>query len=130
MQPLLLAVLAASDERTHDEIVTGFNECARIHGEDATLSPRTFRRWLTGDVQTQPRPTQRRVARIYWGFPMDQLLAPAPLEVFGAGGAGPAGSPAPTAPAVQPDRPEPDSPEEADDGSLHPPDSIERRISM
>jgi hypothetical protein len=83
-RPLLLALLVARDERTHEEIVKGYNDCASAHGEDAALSPRTFRRWLTGDVQTQPRPAQRRVARIYWGFAMEHLLAPAPPEILHA----------------------------------------------
>jgi len=89
-RPVLLALLVDVDERTHDEIIEGFNECARAHDEDATLSPRTFRRWLSGDVQTRPRPTQRRVAKIYWGFPMSQLLEPAPLELLAPGGDHPA----------------------------------------
>jgi DNA-binding transcriptional regulator YiaG/tetratricopeptide (TPR) repeat protein len=80
-RPLLLAVLVARDEHTHEEIVQGYNDCARAHDEDAALSPRTFRRWLRGDVQTQPRPAQRRVARLYWGYPMSQLLEPAPSDL-------------------------------------------------
>jgi len=74
----LLALLVAEDERTHQEIIAGYEACARAHGEDATLSARTFRRWLSGEVQTQPRPAQRRVARQYWGYPMHELLGPAP----------------------------------------------------
>ena len=38
-RPMLLAMLVAQDERTQDEIIAGFNECARMHREDATLSP-------------------------------------------------------------------------------------------
>jgi tetratricopeptide (TPR) repeat protein len=74
----LLALLVTNDERTHEEIIAGYEACARAHDEDATLSPRTFRRWLSGEVQTQPRPAQRRVARHYWGHSMHELLAPAP----------------------------------------------------
>jgi tetratricopeptide (TPR) repeat protein len=77
-RPTLLASLIARDERTQEEVVAGFEQCARDHGEDASLSLRTLRRWMLGDVRTQPRPTQRRVARIYWGHSMDELLAPAP----------------------------------------------------
>jgi tetratricopeptide (TPR) repeat protein len=35
---------------------------------------------MAGDVQTAPRPAQRRVARKYWGYPMPTLLSPAPTE--------------------------------------------------
>lgn len=74
----LLAMLVAQSERTHDEIVDGFLRCARENDEDATLSARTLHRWMSGDVQTAPRPTQRRVARLYWGHPMADLLSPVP----------------------------------------------------
>jgi hypothetical protein len=74
-QTTLLAVLVSDSELTQDEIVEGFVRCAREHSEDAALSLRTLRRWMVGDVQTQPRPAQRRVARRYWGFAMHELLA-------------------------------------------------------
>jgi hypothetical protein len=77
----LLAVLIGRDERTHNEIVEKFERCARDNDEDATLSVRTLRRWIAGDVRTEPRPSQRRVARQFWGFPMSQLLAPTPREL-------------------------------------------------
>jgi hypothetical protein len=71
----LLAVLVDRDERTHAEIVDRYERCARENGEDATLSVRTLRRWLAGDVRTAPRPSQRRVAKLFWGFSMSDLLA-------------------------------------------------------
>lgn len=74
--PTLLATLIERDERTHDEIVARFEQCSRDHGEDATLSVRTLRRWIAGEVRTAPRPSQRRVARLFWGYPMADLLAP------------------------------------------------------
>lgn len=74
----LLAVLIDRDECTHAEVVTRFERCARDNSEDATLSVRTLRRWITGDVRTTPRPSQRRVARLLWGYSMSELLAPAP----------------------------------------------------
>jgi hypothetical protein len=77
----LLAVLIGRDECTHDEVVKRFQECARSNAEDATLSVRTLRRWIAGDVQTQPRPSQRRVARMLWGHSMSELLAP-PAEAL------------------------------------------------
>lgn len=77
----LLAVLVGRDERTHAGIVQRFEKCARDNDEDATLSVRTLRRWLKGDVATEPRPSQRRVARLLWGYPMAELLAPAPPEI-------------------------------------------------
>jgi hypothetical protein len=80
----LLAVLINRDEHTHDEIVAQFERYARDNGEDATLSVRTLRRWIAGDVRTLPRPPQRRVARMLWGFPMSQLIAPAPAEAIRA----------------------------------------------
>ena len=80
-RPTLLAVLIGRDEQTHEEVVAGFERCARDLDEDATLSVRTLRRWITGDVRTAPRPSQRRVARRFWGFPMSALLAPAPVNI-------------------------------------------------
>lgn len=78
----LLAVLIGRDDRTLSEVIAQFERCARDNGEDATLSVRTLRRWLSGDVRTEPRPSQRRVARSMWGFPMSDLLAPAPPEML------------------------------------------------
>lgn len=74
----LLALLVAQSERTYDEIVEGFFRCARENREDATLTARTLQRWMSGDVQTVPRPAQRRVARLYWGYPMAELLSLVP----------------------------------------------------
>jgi hypothetical protein len=74
--PTLLATLIEQSERTQEEECTEFERCARDNNETATLSLRTLRRWMSGDVQTWPRPAQCRVARIYWGRPMEQLLAP------------------------------------------------------
>jgi tetratricopeptide (TPR) repeat protein len=79
----LLAVLIGRDERTHNEIVEKFERCARDNDEDATLSVRTLRRWLAGDVRTAPRPSQRRVARLFWGYSMFELLAPPPAGLAG-----------------------------------------------
>ncbi|HEX6684547.1 MAG TPA: hypothetical protein VF062_17215 [Candidatus Limnocylindrales bacterium] len=75
--PTLLAVLVSQADRSHAEIVAGFHACAREHREDAAITVRTLRRWINGQVRTQARPAQRRVARHYWGFPMARLLAPA-----------------------------------------------------
>jgi tetratricopeptide (TPR) repeat protein len=90
VRPTLLALLIAEDERTQEEIVEGFERWARDNGEDATLSLRTLRRWMIGDVRTKPRPAQRRVARAYWGCSMDELLGPppppGPLELPGEAG--------------------------------------------
>jgi len=84
----LLAVLVERDERTHEEILAGFHRCARDSQEDATLSLRTLRRWIRGDVRTAPRPAQRRVARAFWGFPMTDLLAPVRPELLIEPGSG------------------------------------------
>jgi len=73
--PTLLAVLIAKSENTYAEIVDGFRQCAREHGEDAEITERTLRRWMSGEIRL-PRPAQRRVARLYWGFPVSELLAP------------------------------------------------------
>jgi tetratricopeptide (TPR) repeat protein len=94
-QPTLLAIIVAESEKTQEEIVADFVHCAQEHGEDAALSLRTLRRWMVGDVQTQPRPAQRRVARIYWGHPMHELLAPPKHETA---------IPQQLEPAVVPDR--------------------------
>ncbi|MGH3545939.1 MAG: hypothetical protein ACRDPW_08450, partial [Mycobacteriales bacterium] len=72
----LLAVLVAHDERTQEEILEGFNTCANDNREKVTLSERTFRRWLMGDIATKPRAAMRRVARLYWKHSMDELLDP------------------------------------------------------
>jgi hypothetical protein len=77
----LLAVLVGRDERTHAKIVERYEKCGRDNDEDAPLSVRTLRRWMKGEVKSQPRPAQRRVARLFWGYPMAQLLAPAPPEL-------------------------------------------------
>src|SRR5687768_7903687 len=73
--PTLLAQLIAQSDQTQDEIVEGYMRCARQHEEDAALSLRTLRRWMAGHVTTQPRPAQRRVAHLYWGHSMNDLLA-------------------------------------------------------
>src|SRR5436190_13405308 len=77
----LLSVLVGRDERTHAKIVEKYEKCARDNDEDATLSVRTLRRWMKGQVLTEPRPSQRQVARLFWGYPMNQLLAPAPPDL-------------------------------------------------
>ncbi|MBT8226019.1 MAG: hypothetical protein HKP61_16670 [Dactylosporangium sp.] len=76
----LLAVLVGQDERTHADIVQRFEQCARTNGENATLSLRTLRRWMSGQIRTAPHPSQRRVARLFWGRPMIELLAPPPAQ--------------------------------------------------
>ncbi|HZM76651.1 MAG TPA: hypothetical protein VFC19_13040 [Candidatus Limnocylindrales bacterium] len=73
--PTLLAALVGKAEMSHAEIVAGYHACARDHGEDAAITVRTLRRWMAGDVRTNARPAQRRVARLYWGHTMTQLLA-------------------------------------------------------
>ena len=72
----LLAALVGKAEMSHAEIVDGYHACAREHGEDAAITVRTLRRWMAGDVRTNARPAQRRVARLYWGHSMTELLAP------------------------------------------------------
>jgi hypothetical protein len=124
----LLAVLISRDEHTHDEIVAQFERYARDSGEDATLSVRTLRRWIAGDVRTLPRPPQRRVARMVWGFPMSELLAPATDEAVRASVTGvpveaePLGA---TAPMAQLDNASPSTDEP--DGSTS---FLERQVAM
>lgn len=72
--PTVLAEMVANDERTHAEIVLGFEALAKSSGENATLSVRTLHRWMAGNVATRPRAGARRVARVYWGRPMEELL--------------------------------------------------------
>ena len=78
--PTLLAALVGNADMSHSEIVDGYHACAREHGEDATITLRTLRRWMAGDVRTNARPAQRRVARLYWGRSMTQLLGPAEID--------------------------------------------------
>lgn len=122
----LLAVLIDRDERTHSEIVSRFERCARDNDEDATLSVRTLRRWIAGDVRTAPRPSQRRVARLFWGYPMSELLAPVPA------GLAPASPPSDTAtalvgPTSSPPPVEPSAPTDEPEGSSDP---LERQVVM
>ncbi len=100
-RPNLLAVLVGQDERTQEEIVDGFLRCARESDEDAALSLRTLRRWMSGDVRTAPRPAQRRAARAYWGYAMADLLSPAAPELLLGPTVGPLSSVA--AVAIAPD---------------------------
>ncbi len=73
----LLAAIVETRERSQDEEVDAFNAMAeQLREKNATLSNRTLRRWLAGEVQTRPRAPQCRVALALWGFPMDELLAP------------------------------------------------------
>jgi hypothetical protein len=81
----LIAILVARSEQTHEEICQEYHKCARDNGENAALSLRTLRRWIAGDVLTRPRPAQARVARIYWGHSMEQLLGPASDSNIDAG---------------------------------------------
>lgn len=81
----LIAILVEGSEQTHEEICEEYHKCARDNGENAALSLRTLRRWIAGDVLTRPRPAQARVARIYWGHSMEQLLGPAPDPNVDAG---------------------------------------------
>lgn len=116
--PTLLAALVTGDERTQEEIVEGFLRCARDNQEDATLSVRTLHRWMAGDVQTTPRPAQRRVARKYWGYPMTALLSAAPVD-------------GQTASATRPPAPVPDlNLAEPGDDAGPDPTSLERQVTM
>jgi hypothetical protein len=122
-RPTLLAVLIGKDERTHNEIVAKFERCARDNDEDATLSVRTLRRWIAGDVRTAPRPSQRRVARVFWGYSMSELLAAAPTGLAHLGGA-PSGGLAPAGGSTDPAAPTtPDEPT----GSTN---TLERQVAM
>jgi hypothetical protein len=78
----LLAVLVDQDDHTLEEICDNFYKSARDNGEDATLSVRTIRRYMAGECKRGPRPAVRRVMRIFWGFPAEQLLAPPPVDLF------------------------------------------------
>ncbi len=123
----LLAVLVGRDERTHAGIVEKFEKCARDNDEDATLSVRTLRRWLKGEVATEPRPSQRRVARLLWGYPMADLLAPAPPEIILASTFEPA-KPSAAGGMIEPlERAVVAPPITEPDGSI---DTLERQITM
>lgn len=124
----LLAALIGRDERTHNEIVNGFERCARDNDEDATLSVRTLRRWITGDVRTAPRPSQRRVARLFWGHPMNELLAPASVELSLAS---PPGEPAVASPSDGAGlKPDPTAPLISIDELTGSTNTLERQVAM
>lgn len=73
----LLGALIERRGYSQREEVDAFNADAMArHERDATLSVRTLRRWLSGEVVTRPRPAQCRVAEAVWGHPMEQLLGP------------------------------------------------------
>ncbi|WP_374538002.1 hypothetical protein [Micromonospora aurantiaca (nom. illeg.)] len=122
----LLAVLIDRDERTHSEIVARFERYARDNDEDATLSVRTLRRWIAGDVRTAPRPSQRRVARLFWGYPMSELLAPAPAGLVPASPPGDATT-ALVGPTSPPPPAEPFTPTDEPGRSSDP---LERQVAM
>ncbi len=74
----LLAFIVHNTDRTHAEIVDDFLTCAHQIGEsNATLSVRTLRRWMKGDLRTGPRAAQRRVAERFWGRSIVELFGPA-----------------------------------------------------
>jgi hypothetical protein len=123
----LLAVLIGRDERTHNEIVEMFERCARDNDEDATLSVRTLRRWITGDVRTAPRPSQRRVARLFWGYPMSELLAPARGELVLTPTTGELVTAMPVGGGTRPDPAEPSSSTDEPGGSTN---TLERQVAM
>ncbi|SCF19291.1 hypothetical protein GA0074695_4207 [Micromonospora viridifaciens] len=122
----LLAVLIDRDERTHSELVARFERCARDNDEDATLSVRTLRRWIAGDVRTAPRPSQRRVARLFWGYPMSELLAPAPAGLVPASPPSDAAT-ALVSPTSPPPQAEPLTPTDEPGRSSDP---LERQVAM
>jgi hypothetical protein len=126
-RPTLLAVLVGRDERTHNEIVDQYEQCARTNEEAATLSVRTLRRWIAGDVTTAPRPSQRRVARLFWGHPMSQLLAPAPAELVLTPTTGELDVMTLTGAVAPPRTAEPFTPNHEPDGSES---TLERQVSM
>jgi hypothetical protein len=47
------------------------------------VSPRTWRRWLSGDVQTRPQPQARDVLEHMFSRPIAELFAPAPSTTDG-----------------------------------------------
>jgi tetratricopeptide (TPR) repeat protein len=123
----LLAALIGRDERTHNEIVDGFERCARDNNEDATLSVRTLRRWIAGGVRTAPRPSQRRVARLFWGYPMSELLAPAPAGLVLASPPGELVVGPPDDASPKPDPTEPLISVDESNGSTN---ALERQVAM
>src|SRR5450755_2042980 len=46
-----------------------------------TVSPRQFERWYSGTVKTAPYPDSCRILEHMFGYPVQQLLAPAPDKV-------------------------------------------------
>lgn len=75
----LLAAIVTARQQSRCEARREFEAYAGKLGEkDATLSERTFRRWLRGEVDNSPQTARVRVAEALWGYRMAELLAPAP----------------------------------------------------
>jgi hypothetical protein len=69
----LLEWLIQHSDSTVEEHCAAYEQCAREHGERATLSVRQLNRWMAGDVQAA-RPVARRVAQLMWGYAFSDLV--------------------------------------------------------
>jgi hypothetical protein len=80
----LLEQIVRESHWTIDEHCQAFDKVSRQRGERATLSPRQFCRWMTGEVR-KARAASRRVAEACWGYTFDELVrSPEPGRDNGA----------------------------------------------
>lgn len=78
----LLEYLFRRSRRTVEENCAAYEKTANVNGENATLSPRTFWRWMAGATDNA-RPVAQRVAEHHWGYPFEQLIGPPPVAPGG-----------------------------------------------
>jgi cytochrome c553 len=71
----VLEHLLWQEEHTYEEIAARFEQVATELGERATLSPRHLRRLASGE-RSGTTPATRRVLRVMFGQPAEQLLSP------------------------------------------------------
>ena len=86
-EPTLLRVLITRRHwQKFETFESQFKRAAReLAGQDdepslrtVTVSPRQFERWYAGTVKTEPYPDSCRILEHLFGYPVQQLLAPAP----------------------------------------------------
>jgi len=65
--------------------VSNFQVEARLCGEKATISERSVKRWLAGDLDELPRSAACRVLEHWWGEPVEHLFGPPDPNVVQVG---------------------------------------------
>lgn len=76
----LLEHLIKQRDATYEEQVAAFEKAARALGEPATMSVRHLQRLAAGQRTGHATPTTRRVLRQIYGYGIDELLGPPPVN--------------------------------------------------